>query len=235
MTPFINARWFRAGGRPVAAQARAAAASLWDCRRRVRQQQMAMRRGRLRGLHGAPPSGRTDDQCGRQHDGLPMTRKSSGVTQPSLAATMKPVQRIQDSQVAEYARQAQLFMGAFRWSGGVVEAELAWAAAGLLGVFRMRIAPSRDDIDEVVWVITGDLPPAYIAYDPQDTWQDALRGYVDEMQRWADAATAGQSVAELIPVNVDATAENAARLESRLAFIRTELLGVPAESLESDT
>jgi hypothetical protein len=148
---------------------------------------------------------------------------------------MKPVQRIEDSQVAEYARQAQLFMGAFRWSGGVVEAELAWAAAGLLGVFRMRIAPSRDDIDDVVWVITGDLPPAYIAYDPQDTWQDALRGYVDEMQRWADAATAGQSVAALIPVNVDATAENAARLESRLAFIRTELLGVPAESLESDT
>jgi hypothetical protein len=148
---------------------------------------------------------------------------------------MMPVDNIADPRVAELARQAGQFLNGFRWCRRVIEAELAWAAADTLGVFRMRIDPAREDIDEVVWVITGDLPPAYLAYQPQDTWQDAVRGYVDAMQRWVEAAKAGEKVSDLTPVNAAPTPENAARLESRLVFIRAHILAVPAESLESDT
>lgn len=148
---------------------------------------------------------------------------------------MKPVDRIEDPRVAELARQAEQFLNGFRWCRRVLEADLAWAAAGVLGVFRMRIDPAREDIDAVVWVVTGDLPPAYLAYTPEDTWQDAIRGYVDEMHRWVEAAKAGRKVSDLIPVNVAPTPENAARLESRLVFLRTNILAVPAESLDSDT
>lgn len=147
---------------------------------------------------------------------------------------MKPVSEIEDPKVAAFARQAERFLADFRWCRRVIEAEVAWAAAGLLGVFRVRIDPAREDIDEVVWVVTGDLPPAYLAYDPRETWQDALRSYVGEMQRWVEAAKAGKTVSRVIAVNVAPTPENAGRLESRLVFIRTHLLEVPAESLESD-
>jgi hypothetical protein len=162
-------------------------------------------------------------------------RKSLGVTQPSIDAAMKPVGEIEDPSVAEFARRAEGFLTGFRWCTRIIGAELAWATAGVLGVFRMEIDPVRNDIDTVVWVVIGDLPPAYLAYEPADTWQDALRGYVDEMQRWVDAAKAAGKVSDLIPVNVAPPPANAARLESRLAFIRTQLLAVPAESLESDT
>ena len=148
---------------------------------------------------------------------------------------MKPVEAIEDPEVAEFARRAQQFLSGFRWCGRLLGAELAWAAAGVLGVFRMRISPARPDVDEIVWVVTGDLPSAYLAYEPQDTWQDALQGYVSEMQLWVDAAKSGETVADLIPVNVPPTPENAARLETRLDFIRTRLLAVPGDTLESDT
>lgn len=84
---------------------------------------------------------------------------------------MKPVSQIEDPRVAALASQAEQFLGALRWCRRIVESELAWASAGLFGVFRIRIDPAREDIDPVVWVITGDLPPAYLAYDPHDTWQ----------------------------------------------------------------
>ena len=148
---------------------------------------------------------------------------------------MKPIESIDDPGVAEFAKRAEQFLSGFRWCGRILGAELAWAAAGVLGVFRMRISPAQPSVDEIVWVVTGDLPPAYLAYEPQDTWQDALRGYVSEMQLWVDAAKGGEAVSDLIPVNIPPTPENAARLESRLAFIRSRLLAVPAESLESDT
>jgi hypothetical protein len=148
---------------------------------------------------------------------------------------MKPVRDINNPSVAEFAKQAELFLRGFRWCRRIVEAELAWASAGILGVFRMRIEPAREDVDDMVWVVTGDLPPAYLAYEPDDTWQDALQGYVGEMQLWVDAAREGETASDLIPVNVAPNSENAGLLESRLTFIRTQLLSVPAESLESDT
>ena len=147
---------------------------------------------------------------------------------------MRPVGDIVDSTVAAYATQAQQYLETFRWCRRVVDAELAWAAAGVLAVFRIRIDPTREDIHDVVWVVTGDLPPAYLPYASKDTWQDAVRGYVDAMQRWVEAAKTGKKVSELIPVNLPPTPENAARLESRLVFIRAHILEVPAESLESD-
>jgi hypothetical protein len=147
---------------------------------------------------------------------------------------MKPVSQIEDPKVAALAGQAEQFLAGFRWCRRILEADLAWAAAELLGVFRVRIDPAREDIDEVVWVVVGDLPPAYLAYDPRDTWQDALRGYVDEMHRWVEAANSGKSVSNLIHVNLPPTSENAERLESRLVFIRTHLVDVPEASLESD-
>jgi len=55
-------------------------------------------------------------------------------------------------------------------------------------------------------------------------WQDALDGYIAEMQSWVDAVRAGDSIDELIPVNAASTPENAAMLASRLEFIRTRLV-----------
>jgi hypothetical protein len=173
--------------------------------------------------------------CGREDDCLQLMRISLGVTQPSITATMNPVEAIEDPEVAEFAKRAEQFLSGFRWCGQILGAELAWATAGVLGVFRIRISPAEPDVDEIVWVVTGDLPSAYLGYEPEDTWQDALQGYVSEMQLWVDAAKGGESVSDLIPVNVAPTPENAARLEDRLTFIRTRLLAVPADSLESDT
>jgi hypothetical protein len=52
------------------------------------------------------------------------------------------------------------------------------------------------------------------------------------MQEWVDAARAGGSVADLIPVNVPPTVENAERLGRRLQFIDEEILSQYADDLE---
>lgn len=86
----------------------------------------------------------------------------------------------------------------------------------------------------MVWIIVGDLPSAYIVHEPGDSWQDALLGYVAEMDRWVDAARTGAPVEDLIPVDAAPTPENANMLASRLDFIRTNLLDVDPDSVESD-
>ena len=146
---------------------------------------------------------------------------------------MKSVAEIEHPEVKAYAQRAIAFLRDFRWCRDVTACTLGFAVAGILGVFRVDILPG-EGADPTVWVIVGDLPPAYLYYEPSDSWQDALRGYVDEMRAWAEAAATGADVSELIPVNVPPTSEYARMLSGRLDFLEQNLLDVPAETLEGD-
>jgi hypothetical protein len=80
---------------------------------------------------------------------------------------------------------------------------LSWAVAGVIGVFLFDIIPSKPEVDKTLWVVTGDLPPAYLVTDEAETWQETLEGYVYEMNRWVEAVPAGKSLHDIIPVNVE--------------------------------
>jgi hypothetical protein len=145
-----------------------------------------------------------------------------------------PALDIVDPEVRVLAERARAYVDRFAWCTEVTGCTLGFAIAGVLGVFRVELRPAAADVDPAVWVVVGDVPPACLAYEAGETWQDALRGYIGEMQAWADAVRAGESLEDLIPVDAAPTALHADMLASRLAFIREQLLDVPAESLESD-
>jgi hypothetical protein len=146
---------------------------------------------------------------------------------------VKPVTEIEHPEVRAYAQRAIAFISDFRWCRDVTACALGFAVAGILGVFRVDLVPDGG-ADPTVWVIVGDLPPAYIAYDAGDSWQDALRGYVAEMREWTVAAATGADVSGLIPVNVPPTPDYAAQLSGRLDFLERNLLDVGPESFEGD-
>jgi hypothetical protein len=147
---------------------------------------------------------------------------------------MKTTSEIEDPEVRAFAQRAEDFVARFPWCAHVDRCAAAFAIAGVLGVFRVDLTPAHADADPTVWVVIGDAPSAYLVFDEGDTWQDALRGYVEEMQLWVDAVRAGGSVAELIPVNVPPAQEYADMLASRLTFIRSRLIDVDPTTLESD-
>lgn len=139
------------------------------------------------------------------------------------------------TEVPAMTAAAMTFLAGQTWCSRVLSVVPVFAIAGVLGVFRCSLIPRQPDADVMVWVIVGDVPPAYIVHEPGDSWQDALAGYVSEMQRWVDAVRAGQQPgADIIPVDVPATSENADLLASRLGFIQTRLVDVDPTSVASD-
>jgi len=147
---------------------------------------------------------------------------------------MIPAASIRSPDVQRLADEARRFLSGFRWCGKITELSLGYAIAGVLGVFRAEIAPVEEGVDSVLWVIVGDLPPAYLTVDPDADWQAVLEAYVREMDLWVHAVQRGESLDEVIPVNVPPTIENASLLASRLHFLRTRLLTGTLESLPSD-
>lgn len=133
-------------------------------------------------------------------------------------------QRPLSSQLTELELEAVNFIRSFAWSGDLLALYDGYQEPDIIGVFLVHLRPAAAEVDEWLWIIVGDLPPAYLVTDDSPTWQQAVAGYIDEMQRWVDAAKTGASVDDLIPVNTPPTAEYAAMLESRLRTLRETLL-----------
>lgn len=133
---------------------------------------------------------------------------------------MTRVSDLTDAETVELARRATGFLTAFRWCAGVQESFHAFDTGYVLGVFLFHIEPRLIGVNETLWVVVGDLPPAFLVCDDAPDWPGALRGYVYEMQRWVDAVRAGDSLEKIIPVNVAPTLEYADMLESRLGLIQ---------------
>lgn len=125
--------------------------------------------------------------------------------------------------LAAMAAEAKEFLLSHQWCRSIRRGYLDKGWEGILGVFWFEIEPSQEQVDTSMWVIVGDVPPAYICND-NPNGRSALEAYTEEMQRWIEAAMTGRPVDDLIPVNVPPQKESAEMLASRLDFIRKELL-----------
>ena len=122
------------------------------------------------------------------------------------------------------AEEAKRFIESFEWCSGVNQQFFGLGVGGILAAFLFNIRPAAPEVDSWLWVIVGDIPPAYIVTDDAYTPALAVEAYIREMREWAAAAKAGSPVDGLIPVNVPATAEWGHELEGRLGFIEKKLL-----------
>ncbi len=122
------------------------------------------------------------------------------------------------------ATEAKQFIQSFEWCCGVNHEYFGLGVGGVVAAFLYNITPSRPDVDSWLWVIVGDVPPAYIVTRDANTPVLAIEAYISEMREWTAAVKAGNPVDDLIPVNVPATAEWGYELERRLGFIEKTLL-----------
>ena len=120
--------------------------------------------------------------------------------------------------------EATEFMEGFRWCRKVESLSGGKAVPGVIAVFLARIVPTKKDVDADLWVIVGDVPPAYLVLDDSPDSNQALLAYIECMEDWVGAARAGDPVDDLIPVNVEPTPENAEMLASRLAFLQEHIV-----------
>lgn len=137
------------------------------------------------------------------------------------------------AEVWEYLSDARNFLLYYNWCRKIEEEYIGIFVDGIIGVFLFRILPAEENVDEWIWVVVGDVPSAYLTCDLCPNAAAALDGYIGAMSEWVDAATRGESVAELIPVNVPATKENGELLRKKLLFLDERVLSDYREDLSN--
>jgi hypothetical protein len=119
---------------------------------------------------------------------------------------------------------ARKFIRFYDWGRNIKAEYLGFCTEGIVYLFLFEVSPGRPDVPQWIWVIVGDVPPAYMPGDDAETPYEALDGYIGAMEDWVEAARQGKSVAKLIPVNVTANPANAEMLASRLKFLDEKVL-----------
>jgi hypothetical protein len=123
-----------------------------------------------------------------------------------------------------HMHEAKQFLKSQRWCRNIRSAWFGGGIGGIVLIAAFHIEPTSDDVDDWVWIICGDLPPAYIRADILRTPAKAFEGYIREMRRWVTAVTSGHPVKDLIPVNAQPTMKNADLLRRRLDFLEQRIL-----------
>ena len=133
----------------------------------------------------------------------------------------------------EMLAEASTFLASFDWCDGIKEEYVGIAVPGVMGEFLFRISPSEPDVDEWLWVIVGDIPPAYITTEDSPNPASALDAYIGAMEEWVAAVKEGHPTDDLIPVNVTPDQEHAEMLATRLEFLDENVLAEYKEDLSS--
>ena len=114
------------------------------------------------------------------------------------------------------------YIRSFKWCKDVTEEYFGEGVGGIYAVFLFHIVPESEGVDDWLWVVSGDLPSAYLVTDNAATPSQALDVCCDLMQSWVDAVRNSTDLGDEFPVDVAPTQANADALERRVAFLRNQ-------------
>lgn len=136
-----------------------------------------------------------------------------------LCDQFSSVDPVESEAIKRLCNEVKIFLKNYSWFRKIKN---IWFAGGFSKVSVFFVDLESIDFDDKLWVIVGDLPPAYLVVDHIPDFKEALLSYAFYMREWVDAVRLKKSIRDCIPVNVAPTAEHADLLERRLDFIEKE-------------
>lgn len=125
--------------------------------------------------------------------------------------------------IVNLKEKAESFILSHEWCKGIINSLYKIGIPNKLGIFLIEINPANSDVDNFVWVVNGDLPSVYLDISLTNE-VEVIKCYCDLMEDWSDAIINNKSIDDCYPVKVAPTLEHAEMIQSRIRFIREEVI-----------
>lgn len=129
-----------------------------------------------------------------------------------------------NSHLYDLSIEAKNYLLRHQWCKSILSGWLAVYWEGIISVFLFEIEPAGNGVDQFVWIVVGDIPPAYIDVESGTNPRSAMESYVIIMRNWVEAVLNGEPIEDCYPVEVPATKEYAEMLQSRLDILDTLII-----------
>ncbi len=73
--------------------------------------------------------------------------------------------------------EATEYISSFSWCATIVATYFGGGVGGVFAIFFYKIRPARTDVDPWIWVIVGDIPPAYLPISDCGSAAEAFKSY----------------------------------------------------------
>jgi hypothetical protein len=160
---------------------------------------------------------------------LPRSKQDSRPAEGPPPTDVVPVDRIAgdgDEDTAllqEMLQEARNYLNSFSWCESILNSYFAGGVGKIFAIFLFNISSVRRDVDEWMWIVVGDIPPAYLPWEDCRSGKEVFDTYIAGMEKWVQLAQEGLQASPedyVPPVNVPATREWAEALNSRLRSLR---------------
>lgn len=127
--------------------------------------------------------------------------------------------------LAEYAQRARMLLEGFAWCTGVRQLLYGVGAGGVIAVFFADVLV-KGKVREWLWVVTGDLPAAYLPEDAAATPCAALAAYCEGVAAWAEAVQRQELGPRHLALAIEASPEVARDVAAKVATVRRWVLPI---------
>ncbi len=125
--------------------------------------------------------------------------------------------------LASHREAARAHLESFAWCTEVRDERYGIGVGGVIAAFAMEVLV-KGRTREWLWVVAGDLPPAYFSLARAVCPCAALRAYCELVERWVAAVQSGTLHRDVLPLGVEATAEAAGMVGAKLATMKRLVL-----------
>ena len=115
---------------------------------------------------------------------MPKMRNNIDFSKVTLSNQMFGESDEETKLLKEYFDEAAEYLNFYDWHSGIKESYFGMGIGGIFSVFLFEINPTREDVDDYVWVVVGDIPPAYITCENAPNPATAIDGYIGAMSGW---------------------------------------------------
>lgn len=126
-------------------------------------------------------------------------------------------------QLQQYAQRARAFLESFAWCTGVRQLLYGVGAGGVIAVFFADVLV-KGKAREWLWVVTGDLPAAYLPEQAARTPCAALAAYCEGAAAWAAAVQRHALGPEHLALAVEASAAVARDVAAKVGTVQRLVL-----------
>ena len=128
-------------------------------------------------------------------------------------------------EVISLSVEAQRYLTSFTWCDKILNGWLVKDWGYMLCIFYFEINPAYGSgADNFVWIVVGDIPPAYIDIQSATNKLEVLEIYVNLMEEWISNVEQGKSIENCFPINVEPTLKYANMLSSRISIIKSDFI-----------
>ena len=133
-------------------------------------------------------------------------------------------------EVKALAKEAYNYLLSFPWCLSINKGWLVYSCGYVIGFFYFEIVPDiAKGADSHVWIIVGDLPPAYIDILSAPSPRSAMDLYIRLMEEWVSKVNNGEDISDCYPINAPATKEYADMLTTRMNLLKEDYLPLLGE------